>query len=67
MIIPVRCFTCGQVVGSKYETYINEMNKYLNYGVNTDPLQSNPELKNFNNEKTTRYNFGNWRFNLFKM
>lgn len=22
MIIPVRCFTCGKVVGNKYETYV---------------------------------------------
>ncbi|KAL5252642.1 hypothetical protein ACHWQZ_G015433 [Mnemiopsis leidyi] len=22
MIIPVRCFTCGKVVGNKYETYL---------------------------------------------
>ena len=23
MIIPVRCFTCGKVIGNKYETYLN--------------------------------------------
>lgn len=22
MIIPVRCFTCGKVIGNKYETYL---------------------------------------------
>jgi DNA-directed RNA polymerase I, II, and III subunit RPABC5 len=22
MIIPVRCFTCGKVIGNKYETYV---------------------------------------------
>lgn len=51
MIIPVRCFTCGLVVGSKYETYIKEMNRYVGYGLDYDPGQMNPELKNFNNEK----------------
>jgi len=25
MIIPVRCFTCGKVVGSAYETYRREL------------------------------------------
>jgi hypothetical protein len=23
MLIPVRCFTCGKVIGNKYETYIS--------------------------------------------
>ena len=23
MIIPVRCFTCGKVIGNKYETYVS--------------------------------------------
>ena len=23
MIIPVRCFTCGKVIGNKYETYMS--------------------------------------------
>lgn len=23
MIIPIRCFTCGKVVGNKWEAYIN--------------------------------------------
>jgi DNA-directed RNA polymerase subunit N (RpoN/RPB10) len=22
MIIPVRCFTCGKVIGNKYDTYL---------------------------------------------
>ncbi|BFZ63995.1 DNA-directed RNA Polymerase II subunit L [Saitoella coloradoensis] len=28
MIIPVRCFSCGKVVGDKWETYL----EYLNEG-----------------------------------
>ena len=27
MIIPVRCFTCGKVVGSAYEQYIGALAK----------------------------------------
>jgi DNA-directed RNA polymerase I, II, and III subunit RPABC5 len=23
MIIPVRCFTCGKVIGNKWETYLS--------------------------------------------
>jgi len=26
MIIPIRCFTCGQILGSKYKKYL-ELNK----------------------------------------
>ena len=27
MIIPVRCFTCGKVVGDKYEQYVKFLNE----------------------------------------
>ena len=27
MIIPVRCFTCGRVVGSAYEQYVDGVKK----------------------------------------
>ena len=27
MIIPVRCFTCGKVIGNKYEFYQREVRK----------------------------------------
>ena len=27
MIIPVRCFTCGKVVGNKWETYLDLLSK----------------------------------------
>ena len=26
MIIPMRCFNCGQILSSKYNTYINLVN-----------------------------------------
>lgn len=27
MIIPVRCFTCNSIIGSKWNTYLNLLNK----------------------------------------
>jgi DNA-directed RNA polymerases I, II, and III subunit RPABC5 len=27
MIIPVKCFTCGKVVGNKYDYYLKEVRK----------------------------------------
>lgn len=27
MIIPIRCFTCGKVIGNKYKTYIEKTKK----------------------------------------
>jgi len=51
MIIPVRCFTCGLVISAKYDSYVKEMNKYLNYGEESSSQQRNPELHNFDNDK----------------
>ena len=28
MIIPVRCFTCGKVIGDKYNKYLELLNNY---------------------------------------
>eukprot|EP00515_Schizochytrium_aggregatum_P004622 CAMPEP_0202044778 /NCGR_PEP_ID=MMETSP0963-20130614/270_1 /ASSEMBLY_ACC=CAM_ASM_000494 /TAXON_ID=4773 /ORGANISM="Schizochytrium aggregatum, Strain ATCC28209" /LENGTH=69 /DNA_ID=CAMNT_0048609317 /DNA_START=71 /DNA_END=280 /DNA_ORIENTATION=- len=28
MIIPVRCFTCGKVIGNKYEDYMSLLSEY---------------------------------------
>jgi DNA-directed RNA polymerase I, II, and III subunit RPABC5 len=30
MLFPVRCFTCGKVIGDKYNYYINEIIKRKN-------------------------------------
>ena len=30
MIIPIRCFTCGKVIGHLYEEYLEEVSKNLN-------------------------------------
>lgn len=27
MIIPIRCFTCGKVIGNKYKTYLEKTKK----------------------------------------
>ena len=27
MIIPIRCFTCGKVIGNKYKTYLDKTKK----------------------------------------
>lgn len=27
MIIPVKCFTCGKIIGHKYKIYLDEINK----------------------------------------
>lgn len=32
MIIPVRCFTCGKVIGNKYETYLALINNDYSEG-----------------------------------
>ena len=29
MIIPVRCFTCGKVIGNKWETYLDMINSNM--------------------------------------
>ncbi len=38
MIIPVRCFTCGTVIGNKYQYYIRTVRKErLNEGTELNP------------------------------
>ena len=32
MIIPVRCFTCGKVVGNKWESYLELLNVEISEG-----------------------------------
>jgi hypothetical protein len=32
MIIPVRCFTCGKIVGNKWETYLSLLQADLSEG-----------------------------------
>ena len=38
MIIPVRCFTCGKVIGNKWETYLSLLQADYNEGDALDEL-----------------------------
>lgn len=39
MIIPVRCFTCGKVIGNKYESYLGLLQADYSEGQALDTLQ----------------------------
>ena len=49
MIIPVKCFTCGKVLGDKYRYYIREVRKAK---INSDDLNNVTYLTQSNMEKT---------------
>jgi len=65
MIIPVRCFTCGKVVGDKYLKYVELVKEYkAEQGVeNTDTIitidsnniEKTPEGKAMDTLELTRY------------
>eukprot|EP00618_Florenciella_parvula_P015948 CAMPEP_0119478346 /NCGR_PEP_ID=MMETSP1344-20130328/8129_1 /TAXON_ID=236787 /ORGANISM="Florenciella parvula, Strain CCMP2471" /LENGTH=74 /DNA_ID=CAMNT_0007512511 /DNA_START=117 /DNA_END=341 /DNA_ORIENTATION=+ len=38
MIIPVRCFTCGKVIGNKWDTFVNLLQSDFNEGDALDEL-----------------------------
>jgi len=39
MIIPVKCFTCGKVIGDKYRYYLSEVKKLkMEKGMNVDKV-----------------------------
>lgn len=38
MIIPVRCFSCGKVVGDKWETYLQYLDEGMSEGDALDRL-----------------------------
>lgn len=38
MIIPVRCFSCGKVVGDKWETYLEYLTEDMSEGDALDKL-----------------------------
>ena len=40
MIIPVKCFTCGKVIGDKYLAYQEEVIKRKTQKINVDRLKS---------------------------
>lgn len=40
MIIPVKCFTCGKVLGNKYRYYVREVQKKkINKDINVEKVQ----------------------------
>ena len=49
MIIPVRCFTCGKILGDKWNYYKNELEKNKTQdsiiNVNAKTVQKTPEGK----------------------
>ncbi|MEM3497421.1 MAG: DNA-directed RNA polymerase subunit N, partial [Thermoplasmatales archaeon] len=53
MIIPVRCFSCGRVIGSDYVKFVNKMNE-IRKSQNREPL---PEeiAKTLDDLNVTRY------------
>ena len=62
MIIPVRCFTCGNPIGNKYAKYLQLVNKYIREGYKTNYLFSKKtdveitaESKALNDIKCKRY------------
>jgi DNA-directed RNA polymerase I, II, and III subunit RPABC5 len=38
MIIPVRCFTCGKVIGNKYESYVGKLQAGTEFAVAMNEL-----------------------------
>ena len=39
MIIPVKCFTCGKVIGDKYRYYLSQVKKLkMEKGMNVDKV-----------------------------
>ena len=43
MLIPVRCFTCGKVIGNKWETYLTQMGQ----GITTEKALDNLGLHRY--------------------
>jgi len=69
MIIPVRCFTCGNILASKYETYkkrVSELKKkegitdtdpllITGSNINSEEILSTPEKRVLDDLKLVRY------------
>ena len=52
MIIPVRCFTCGNILASKYKAYKARVKELKESSGNKDDIDSEPTLINVINNKT---------------
>ena len=46
MIIPVRCFTCGKVIGNLWEKYIDELQKQYNDEVPINEVRKIIDIQN---------------------
>lgn len=66
MIIPVRCFTCGNVLASKYASYLEKVQKYSlktkgspviisSDNIESNDIQDTPEKKAMDELHLTRY------------
>ena len=64
MIIPVKCFTCGKVLGNKYRYYVKEVqkkkiNKKMDLEkvlyLTNDYIDKTPEGEVLDNLKLTKY------------
>ena len=60
MIIPVRCFTCGKILGDKYVSYKKELEKSKTkedtiINVNAKNIQQTPEGKALDKLGLKRY------------
>jgi len=64
MIIPVKCFTCGKVLGDKYRYYTQEVRKIksekdMNIDsviyLNSDDIKKTPEGEVMDKLKITKY------------
>ena len=61
MIIPIRCFTCGKLIGNKYEWFVKEVKKEKGsneptiLNVNSKTIQETIEGKKLTECGLTRY------------
>ena len=62
MIIPIRCFTCGKILGDKWESYLDlvrknsgDVEKKSVINVNAKNIEKTPEGKALDTLKLTRY------------
>jgi len=52
MIIPIRCFTCNEVIAHKWEEYINELQKaYLEEDIKNNRKKRFIDIKDLENKK----------------
>tara|TARA_Y100001954_G_C15802741_1_gene601033 strand:- start:266 stop:484 length:219 start_codon:yes stop_codon:yes gene_type:complete len=55
MIVPVRCFTCGNLIGNKWDTYTTEIEKINNNTTLSEEDKIDKTIELFNKLKLKRY------------